>query len=79
MMMNMGCVLFQLTPAEALAGVTKNAAAALGLQQAIGTLSRGKVADLAIWDISSPADLSYQLGGNLLRCLVKRGTICYCA
>ena len=79
MMMNLGCVLFQLTPAEALAGVTKNAAAALGLQQVVGTLSNGKVADLAIWDISSPAVLSYQLGGNLLRCLVKRGTVCYCA
>lgn len=78
MMMNMGCVLFRLTPAEALAGVTRNAAAALGLHQEIGTLELGKVADLAIWDISSPAVLSYQLGGNLLRCLVKRGTVCHC-
>ncbi len=77
MMMNMGCVLFQLTPAEALAGVTKHAATALGLAQEVGTLSRGKAADLAIWEISSPAALSYQLGGNPLRCLVKRGNVCY--
>ena len=76
MMMNMGCVLFGMTPAEALAGVTRNAAAALGLEQAIGTLEVGKAADLAIWEISSPAALSYQLGGSPLRCVVKRGSVC---
>jgi imidazolonepropionase len=77
MMMSMGCVLFQLTPAEALAGATKNAAAALGLGQEIGTLEYGKLADLAIWEIGAPVALSYQLGGNPLRCLVKQGEVCY--
>ena len=65
-MMNMACVLFGITPAEALAGVTRNAAQALGLQDEIGTLEVGKVADFAVWDISSPVDLAYQLGGNPL-------------
>ncbi len=72
-MMNMACVLFGLTPAEALAGVTVHAARALGRQDDIGTLEVGKAADLAVWDVASPADLAYQLGGRLLRRLVKDG------
>ena len=72
-MMNMACVLFGLTPAEALAGVTVNAARALGRQDEIGTLTVGKAADLAVWDVASPADLAYQLGGRPLRGLVKNG------
>lgn len=75
-MMNMSCLLFGLTPAEALAGATRHAARALGLQEQIGTLAPGKAADLAVWDISSPADLSYQLGGNPLRMLIKGGCSC---
>lgn len=71
--MNMACVLFQITPAEALAGVTINAARALGLQDEIGTLEPGKAADFIIWDIDSPADLAYQLGGNLLSDVVING------
>jgi len=65
--MNMACTLFRLTPEEALAGMTRNAARALGLQDAIGTLEVGKAADLAIWDIRTPAELSYWMGANLLR------------
>jgi imidazolonepropionase len=72
-MMNMACVLFQLTPVEALAGVTVNAARALGLQDEIGTLEIGKAADFAVWDIETPVDLAYQLGGRLLRHSVKKG------
>ncbi len=72
-MMNMACVLFGLTPAEALAGVTVHAARALGHQDDIGTLEVGKAADLAVWDVASPTDLAYQLGGRLLRRLVKDG------
>jgi len=62
--MNMGCVLFGLTPVEALAGVTRNAARALGLGAERGTLEVGKVADFVIWDIEEPAELSYRLGFN---------------
>lgn len=64
--MNMGCTLFRLTPEEALAGVTRNAAKALGLDNEIGTLQTGKRAELAIWDCAHPAELSYHIGFNPL-------------
>ncbi|MDG1286955.1 MAG: imidazolonepropionase [Rickettsiales bacterium] len=67
--MNMACTLFRLTPEEALAGCTRAAAQALGLQDEIGTLQVGKNAELAIWDVSEPAELIYPLGGSSL---VKR-------
>lgn len=73
LMMNMACVLFRMTPAEALAGVTRNAAAALGLAKEIGTLECGKRADLAIWHIDSPTDLACQIGGYPLAGVVKAG------
>jgi imidazolonepropionase len=60
--MNMASTLFGLTPVEALAGMTRNAAAALGLSNEIGTLEAGKAADFAIWRVSSPAELSYWIG-----------------
>jgi len=63
--MNMGCTLFRLTPAEALAGVTYHAARALGLSDR-GVIAAGKRADLAIWDVSHPAELSYRIGFNPL-------------
>jgi len=60
--LNMACTLFGLTPEESLTGVTRHASKALGLDESIGTLEVGKQADLAIWDVNSPASLSYQLG-----------------
>ena len=71
--MNMACVLFGITPAEALAGVTVHAARALGLQNDIGTLETGKLADFIVWDIESPADLAYQMGGDPLQYRVIHG------
>ncbi|HEX4295192.1 MAG TPA: imidazolonepropionase [Rhizomicrobium sp.] len=65
--MNMACTLFDMTPQEALAGMTRNAAAALGLGGEIGTLEAGKSADLAIWNVSEPAELAYWIGADLLR------------
>lgn len=65
--LTLACVQFRLTPEEALAGATCNAAKALGLADRIGTLAVGKVADLAVWDISRPAELCYWLGKPLLR------------
>jgi imidazolonepropionase len=65
--LNMACTLFRLTPEEAFAGITREGARALGLLDDIGTLEVGKVADLAIWDIQHPAELSYWLGVPLLR------------
>ena len=58
-MMNMACTLFRLTPEEALAGMTRNAARALGLDDR-GTLEAGKAADFAVWDIERPAELAYR-------------------
>ena len=62
LMMSMACTLFGLTPEEALAGMTRNAARALGLQAEIGTISAGKAADLAVWRIGRPAELCYWIG-----------------
>jgi imidazolonepropionase len=71
--MNMAATLFRLTPEEALAGVTRNAARALGLAAETGTLEAGKWCDLAIWDIERPAELSYRMGFNPLHARVWRG------
>lgn len=65
LMMNMACTLFRLTPEQALAGVTRNAAQALGLKDR-GVLKVGARADIAHWQISHPAQLSYQFGVNKL-------------
>lgn len=62
----LACVQFRLTPEEALAGATRHAARALGLGDEIGTLEVGKAADLAVWDITRPAELAYWLGKPLL-------------
>ena len=65
LMMNMACTLFRLTPEQALAGVTRNAAQALGLKDR-GVLKVGARADIAHWQIGHPAQLSYQFGVNKL-------------
>ena len=62
LMLSMACTLFGLTPEEALAGMTANAAKALGLEAEIGTVSAGKAADLCIWRVSRPAELCYWVG-----------------
>ncbi len=64
--MHLACVQFKLTPEEAIAGATRNAAKALGLAAETGTLEAGKLADVAVWDIERPAELCYWLGGALL-------------
>lgn len=71
--MNMGATLFRLTVAECLAGVTRNAARALGLAEQIGTLEAGKRCDLAIWDIERPAELVYRMGANPLHARIWSG------
>ena len=73
MMLNMACTLFRMTPEEALAGVTRNAARALGMQATNGVLAKGKVADFCIWDIAEPAELAYRIGFNPLARRVRAG------
>ena len=75
LMLNMACTLFRLTPEEALAGATRHAARALGIAGDYGTLEPGKAADLVIWDIDHPAELSYWLGGNPAHLVVRGGQI----
>lgn len=73
LMLNMACTLFRLTPSEALAGVTCHGASALGLAQTKGQLAVGFDADIAAWQVSQPAELSYQFGVNPLVNLMKQG------
>jgi imidazolonepropionase len=73
--MSMACTLFGLTPEEALAGTTRQAARALGLLDEVGTIEVGKRADLAFWRIGQPAELCYGLGGNPLAAVMYRGKI----
>lgn len=75
LMLNMACTFFRLTPEEALAGVTRNGARALGRHHEIGTLEPGKDADFVNWDISEPAELSYCIGANPMLHVVRRGNV----
>ncbi len=71
--MNLAATLFRLTVDECLAGVTREAAHALGLLEWVGTLEPGKWCDLSIWDIERPAELVYRIGFNPLHRRVWRG------
>lgn len=75
--MNMGATLFGMTVEECIAGVTREAARALGRLEEIGTLEAGKSADLAIWDISELSELVYRMGFNPLYARVWRGQDTY--
>lgn len=75
LMLNMACTLFRMTPEESLAGVTRNAAQALGLGSSHGTLRVGKHADFALWDIAAPAELSYAIGANPCAGVVRDGAV----
>ncbi len=74
LMLNMACTLFRLTPEEALAGATRNAARALGLADR-GTLAPGMRADVALWDIAEPAELCYRIGGNPCVGVIRAGAL----
>ncbi len=75
LMMNMGGVLFGLTPEEALQATTRNAATALGLGESTGTLSVGKAADMLLWEIDDPAQLACQFGATRLLHRIFAGEI----
>lgn len=73
LMLNMACTLFRLTPEEALAGMTRHAAKALGYQDICGTLETGKSADFALWDVGHPRELAYNFGYNPCRGVMAKG------
>jgi imidazolonepropionase len=73
LMLNMACTLFRLTPAEALLGVTRHAAQALGLHGSRGTVEIGKRADLCLWNADHPAELAYAIGASPLRARLHSG------
>ncbi|OYV01907.1 MAG: imidazolonepropionase [Burkholderiales bacterium PBB5] len=73
LMLNMACTLFRLTPEEALAGVTRHAATALGLGTSHGQLATGRLADFVVWDIDHPHELAYWFGHNPCRQVVQAG------
>jgi len=73
--MSMGTRLFALTAEEALAGVTRNAARALGLHRECGSLARGHAADFVAWNVRSVEELSYWIGFNPCRSVVRAGRI----
>ncbi len=61
--MNLACCLFRMTPEEALTGVTRHAARALGIEDEVGSIEPGKSAELLIWDVGHPREISYWMGG----------------
>lgn len=73
LVMNMGATLFRMNVEECIAGVTREAARALGRLHEIGTLEPGKSCDLAIWNIERPAELVYRIGFNPLHARIWRG------
>ena len=73
--MNMAATLFRLTPEEALRGVTLNAAKALGLDSQKGSITAGKQADLAVWRVQHPAELTYRIGFNPIEMSIHGGNI----
>ena len=73
LMLNMACTLFRMTPEEALAGVTRNAAKALGIEDQAGTLEYGKQASMVWWQAHHPSELSYRIGGNPCQRIMFKG------
>jgi imidazolonepropionase len=74
LVLNMAATLFRMTVDECLLGVTRHAAAALGLAERVGTLEAGKQCDLAIWNVERPAELVYAIGARPLHERVWKGT-----
>jgi len=74
LMLNMAATLFRMTPEEAVSGVTRHAAQALGMAETHGTLAVGKTADLAAWSVERPGELAYRFGFNPLYGVLRGGS-----
>ena len=75
LMVNMACTLFRLTVPEAIDGVTRHAARALGLQDTHGELAVGRPANFVLWDLQDAAELAYWFGQRPVRAVVRQGRI----
>jgi len=75
LVMTVACLALKLTPSEALAAVTINAATALGIADEVGSIESGRVADLAIWGVPSHRQIPYWPAADLIRAVVKRGRV----
>jgi len=73
MIMTLACLKYRMTPAEALAASTVNAAFAIGKETEVGTLAPGKIADFVIWDAEDYREIPYHFGCNLAEKVFKRG------
>jgi imidazolonepropionase len=73
--MTVACIELKMTPDEVLTAVTINAARALGLEDEIGSLERGKSADLVIWRVPTSAQIPYWPAADLVKAVVKRGRV----
>ena len=73
--MNMACYKYKMTPAEILTAVTLNAAAAIGKQAVIGSIEKGKLGDIVIWDAEDLDYILYRYGSNFVKTVIKRGII----
>jgi len=72
---NLGCLKYRLTPEEVLTAVTLNAAAAIGLAETVGSLEPGKQADIVLWDAPDLDYICYRFGSNLVKSVIKRGSV----
>lgn len=73
--LSLACLLFGLTPEEALAGMTRVGARALGLDDTLGTITEGKAADLALWSVDHPSELAYWIGADPCWAVVRAGRL----
>jgi imidazolonepropionase len=73
--MTVACLNLKLTPSEALAAVTVNAAAALGIGDEVGSIENGRQADLAIWAVPTHVQIPYWPAADLIRAVIKRGRV----
>ena len=75
LVMTVACLALKMTPTEALAAVTINAAAALGIADDVGSIENGRQADLAIWSVPTHRQIPYWPAADLIRSVVKRGRV----